>query len=53
MIIDLIDTQWYTITIRREYKKEPLEAEKKQNNNLFGQMPDDPPDFIRCRRRWH
>ena len=28
MIIDLIDTQWYTITIRREYKKDPLEAEK-------------------------
>ena len=28
MIIDLIDTQWYTITIRSEYKKEPLEAEK-------------------------
>ena len=36
MIIDLIDTQWYTITIRREYKKDPLEAEKNRIITYLG-----------------
>ena len=36
MIIDLIDTLWYTITIRREYKKEPLEAEKNRIITYLG-----------------